>query len=109
MSIAISGVAAVGSAAAVPTIDAQPKAVEVQQKAAAAAPAGAGEDAVKISAAAREVPQPMCVQVRALHNQGQSIPQIATKLSIRPSSVQSDWGTPAATPQGQHAPRDRAG
>jgi len=92
MSIAISGVAAVGSAAAVPTIDAQPKAVEVQQQ-----------------AAAQQVPQPLSVQVRALHNQGQSIPQIATKLSIRPSSVQSDWGTPAATPQGQHAPRDRAG
>jgi hypothetical protein len=93
MSIAISGVAAVGSAVAAPTIDAQPKALEVQQQ-----------------AAAQQVPQPLSVQLRALHNQGQSIPQIATKLSIRPSSVQSDWGTPAAaTPQGQHAPRDRAG
>jgi hypothetical protein len=99
MSIAISGVATVGAALAAPTFEAQPKAVEVQQKAAAAAPAGAGEDAVKISAAAREVPQPMCVQVRALHNQGKSIPQIATKLSISPNSVQSYLGTPAAKPK----------
>jgi len=72
----------------------------VQPKAAAASPANAGEDTVKISAAAQEVPQPMSVQVRALHNQGQSIPQIATKLAISPSSVQSYLGTLAATAKG---------
>jgi len=90
MSIAISGVAAAGAAVAAPAVEAQPKA-------AAAAPANAGEDTVKISAAAQEVPQPMSVQVRALHNQGKSIPQIASKLAISPSSVESYLGTPAAT------------
>jgi hypothetical protein len=100
MSIGISGVAAVGAAVAAPAVEAQPKAVPVQQKAAAAAPASAGEDTVKISAVAQEVPQPMSVQVRALRNQGQSIPQIATKLAISPSSVQSYLGTPAATAKG---------
>ena len=69
----------------------------MQPKAAAAAPAGAGEDTVKISAAAQEVPQPMSVQGRALHNQGKSVPQIASKLSISPTSVQSYLGTPATT------------
>ena len=90
MSIAISATAGSGAAVAAPTVPVHPQA-------AAAAPANAGEDTVKISAAAQEVPQPISVQVRALHNQGKSIPQIATKLSISPSSVQSYLGTPAAT------------
>jgi DNA-binding NarL/FixJ family response regulator len=93
MSIAISATAGSGAAVAAPEAPVQPKA-------ATAAPAGTGEDTVKISAAAQEVPQPMTVQVRALHNQGKSVAQIATKLSISASSVQSYLGTPAAAPKG---------
>jgi DNA-binding NarL/FixJ family response regulator len=90
MSIAISAIAGSGAAVAAP-------AVAVQPKAAAAQPANAGEDTVNISAAAQEVPQPMSVQVKALHDQGQSVSQIASKLAISASSVQSYLGTPPAT------------
>lgn len=64
---------------------------------AAAKPAAAQEDTVNISATAQEVQQPTSVRVRLLHAQGQSIPQIATKLAISPSAVQSYLGTPAQT------------
>jgi DNA-binding NarL/FixJ family response regulator len=86
MTIAITGP---GGAATAPALQAQP--------ATAAAPASvaAAEDKVTISAAAQEVPQPMSVQVLALHNQGQSVPQIATQLAISASAVQSYLGTPA--------------
>jgi DNA-binding NarL/FixJ family response regulator len=95
MTIAISGTVGSGAAVAAPTVPVQPKA-------AAAPPANVGEDTVKISAAAQEGPKPMSVQVLALHNQGQSVAQIATKLAISPSSVQSYLGTPAAaSKQGQ--------
>ncbi|MGA7852217.1 MAG: hypothetical protein WCA15_02755 [Candidatus Acidiferrales bacterium] len=65
---------------------------------AAAKPAAAQEDTVKISATAQEVQQPTSVRVRLLHAQGQSVPQIATKLAISPGAVQSYLGTPARTP-----------
>lgn len=93
MTIAISGPAGASATAAAPAVD------QAQPKAAAPAPstasAAATEDNVTISAAAQEIPQPMSIQVRSLHNQGQSIPQIATKLAISPSAVQSYLGTPA--------------
>jgi DNA-binding NarL/FixJ family response regulator len=93
MTVAISGPAGAGGTAAAPAV--------LAQSAAAAAPpstasAAAAEDKVTISAAAQEMPQPMSVQVLALHNQGQSVPQIATQLAISPSAVQSYLGTPAA-------------
>jgi DNA-directed RNA polymerase specialized sigma24 family protein len=94
MTIAISGTAGSGAAEAAPAVAAP--AVAAQPNAGAAPAANAGEDAVKISAAAQEVPQPMSVQVRALHNQGQSVAQIASKLAISASSVQSYLGTPPA-------------
>jgi len=88
MNIAISGPVGSGAAAAAPAFQAPPP---------AAAPAvSAAEDKVTISAAAQEVPQPISVQVLALHNQGQSVPQIATQLAISPSAVQSYLGTPPA-------------
>jgi DNA-binding NarL/FixJ family response regulator len=90
MSIAISGTAA-------PAAISPAAAVSVQPKAAAATSGNAGEDTVKISSAAQEVPKSMSVQVRTLHNQGKSVAQIASKLSISASSVQSYLGTPAAT------------
>jgi DNA-directed RNA polymerase specialized sigma24 family protein len=65
--------------------------------AAAAKPAAAQEDTVKISATFEEVQQPTSAQVRLLHAEGQSIPQIATKLAISPGAVQSYLGTPAQT------------
>ena len=87
MNIAITGPVGSGAAAAAPAFQAPP----------AAAPAvSAAEDKVTISAAAQEVPQPISVQVLALHNQGQSVPQIATQLAISPSAVQSYLGTPPA-------------
>jgi len=89
MTIAISGPAGAGAAAAAPAVE------QAQPKAAAPAPPAATEDKVTISAAAQEIPQPMSIQVRSLHNQGQSISQIATKLAISPSAVQSYLGTPA--------------
>jgi DNA-binding NarL/FixJ family response regulator len=77
-------------------------AVAVEQSsvpaAAAAKPAAAQEDTVKISATAEEVQQPTSVQVRLLHAEGHSIPQIATKLAISPGAVQSYLGTPAQAP-----------
>jgi DNA-binding NarL/FixJ family response regulator len=66
--------------------------------AAAAKPAAAQEDTVRISATAQEVQQPTSVRVRLLHAEGQSIPQIAQKLAISPRAVQSYLGTPAQTP-----------
>jgi DNA-binding NarL/FixJ family response regulator len=89
MTIAISGPAGAGATAAAPAVE------QAQPKAAAPAPPAATDDNVTISAAAQEIPQPMSIQVRSLHNQGQSIPQIATKLAISPSAVQSYLGTPA--------------
>jgi DNA-binding NarL/FixJ family response regulator len=91
MTIAISGPAGSGGTAAAPAVQVQPTA------AAAASSAAAAEDKVTISAAAQEIPQPMSVQVLALHNEGQSVPQIATQLAISPSAVQSYLGTPAAS------------
>jgi len=93
MTIAMSGPAGAGGTAAAPGVE------QVQPKAAAPAPPAATEDKVMISAAAQEIPQPMSMQVRSLHNQGQSIPQIATKLAISPSVVQSYLGIPTATPK----------
>jgi len=58
----------------------------------------AEEDTVKISATSEEVQQPTSAQVRLLHAEGQSIPQIAQKLAISPRAVQSYLGTPAQTP-----------
>jgi len=84
MTIAISGPAGTGGAAAAPTVQAQP----------------AAEDKATISAAAQEAPQLMSAQVLTLHNQGQSVPQIATQLAISPSAVQSYLGTPAGGAQG---------
>jgi DNA-binding NarL/FixJ family response regulator len=91
MTIAISGPAGAGVTAATPALQAQPTA------AAPPAPTAAAEDKVPISAAAQEIPQPISVQVLALHNQGQSVPQIATQLAISPSAVQSYLGTPLPT------------
>jgi DNA-binding NarL/FixJ family response regulator len=65
---------------------------------AATRPAAAEEDTVKISATSEEVQQPTSAQVRLLHAEGQSIPQIAQKLAISPRAVQSYLGTPAQTP-----------
>jgi len=88
MTIAISGAA--GPAAAAPAVE------QVQPQAALPPPpvAAATEDKVTISAAAQEVPKPMSIQVRTLHNQGRSVSQIATTLKISPSAVQSYLGTP---------------
>lgn len=61
----------------------------------AAKPSAPQEDTVKISATAQEVQQPTAAQVRLLHAEGQSVPQIATKLAITPHAVQSYLGTPA--------------
>jgi DNA-binding NarL/FixJ family response regulator len=72
-------------------------AVAASVPAPAAKPAAAEEDTVKISAAAQEVKQPTAAQVRLLHAQGESIPQIARKLAITPHAVQSYLGTPAQT------------
>jgi predicted transcriptional regulator len=41
----------------------------------------------------------MSMQVRALHNQGRSVSQIATTLKISPTAVQSYLGAPAAKPK----------
>jgi hypothetical protein len=68
----------------------------VQPKAAAPAPSAATEDKVTISAAAQEVPKPMSIQVRALHNQGRSVSQVAMTLKISPTAVQNYLGKPAA-------------
>jgi DNA-binding NarL/FixJ family response regulator len=90
MAIAISGAGGTAAAAA------------IQAQATAAAPppsttsATAAEDKVTISAAAQEVPQPMSMQVLALHKEGQSVPQIATQLAISPTAVQSYLGAQAA-------------
>jgi DNA-binding NarL/FixJ family response regulator len=73
----------------------------VQSRAAAPAatkPASSGEEAVKISATAQEVQQPTPAQVRWLPAQGQSVPQIASKLQITPQAVQNYLGTPAQAP-----------
>ncbi len=88
MTIAISGPAGSGGTAAAPAVQVQPTA--------ATSSAAAAEDKVTISAAAQEIPQPMSVQVLALHNEGQSVPQIATQLEITQGAVQSYLGTPAA-------------
>jgi DNA-binding NarL/FixJ family response regulator len=89
MTTPVSGIAASGGTSA---------SVQIQPKAVAAAPAprptSSGEDTVKISAAAQEVKQPTSSQVRLMRAQGESIPQIATKLAITPSAVQSYLGTP---------------
>ena len=90
MTIAKSGPAGVGATAAAPAVE------HVQPKAATPAPSAATEDKVTISAAAQEVPQPISIQVRTLHNQGRSISQIATTLKISPTAVQSYLGKPAA-------------
>jgi DNA-binding NarL/FixJ family response regulator len=89
MTIAVAGPAGAGASVAAPVVE------RTQPKAAAPAPPTATEDKVTISAAAQEIPQPMSIQVRSLHNEGQSVPQIATKLAISPSAVQSYLGTPA--------------
>jgi DNA-directed RNA polymerase specialized sigma24 family protein len=86
MTSAITGPVGAGGAAAAPAFQAPPPAP--------ASAASAAEDKVTISAAAQEVPQPLSVQVLALHNQGQSVSQIATQLAIRASAVQSCLGTP---------------
>ncbi len=90
MTTAITGAGAAGGGAAAVT------AVQTQVKAAAPAPPKTADDSVTISAAARELPQPVSVQVRSLHNQGRSVAQIATTLKLSPSAVQSYLGTPAA-------------
>ena len=88
MNIAITGPVGSGAAAAAPAFQAPPP---------AAAPAvSAAEDKVTISAAAQEVPQPISVQVLALHNQGQSVPQIATQLAIKSERGAKLFGTPPA-------------
>jgi DNA-binding NarL/FixJ family response regulator len=88
MTIAISGAGGTAAAAA------------IQAHAAAPPPsttsATAAEDKVTISAAAQETPHPTSLQVLALHNEGQSVPQIATQLAIRPTAVQSYLGAQAA-------------
>jgi DNA-directed RNA polymerase specialized sigma24 family protein len=94
MTIAISGSARAGATAAAPAVQAQP------QAAAPTIPTAAAEDKVTISAAAQEVPKPMSIQVRVLHNQGRSLSQIATTLKISATAVQSYWGTPATAPKG---------
>jgi hypothetical protein len=72
-------------------------AVQAQAKAAISAgtPATAVEDTVKISAEAQEVQLATAVQVRLLRNDGQSVPQIATKLKLAASAVQSYLGAQA--------------
>jgi DNA-directed RNA polymerase specialized sigma24 family protein len=90
MTIAKSGPAGAGATAAAPAVE------QVQPKVATPAPSAATEDKVTISAAAQEVPQPMSIQMRTLHNQGRSISQIATTLKISPTAVQSYLGKPAA-------------
>ncbi|MGC2733412.1 MAG: hypothetical protein WA212_05900 [Candidatus Acidiferrales bacterium] len=88
MVTSVSGSGASGAAAAA--------AVEqASAPAPAAKSAATQEDTVNISATAQQVQQPTSVRVRLLHAQGQSIPQIATKLAISPSAVQSYLGTPA--------------
>lgn len=91
MTTAIVGTAAPGGTAAAAVAQAQPKVA-----AAAATTATAAEDRVTISATAQEVGQPTAVQVRLLRNEGQSVAQIATRLKITASAVQSYLGTPAA-------------
>jgi hypothetical protein len=83
MPIAISGPAGAGASAAGPAVE------QVQPRAAAATPSAATQDKVTIAAAAQEVPKPMSIQVRALHNQGGVVSQIATTLKISPTTVQS--------------------
>ncbi|MFZ3217260.1 MAG: helix-turn-helix domain-containing protein [Candidatus Acidiferrales bacterium] len=90
MATPVSAITTSSAAAAAPAATAPPKA--------AATPAPAAEDTVNISATAQEIQQPLSTQVLLLHNQGQSIPQIATQLAISPSAVQSYLGTPPATP-----------
>lgn len=92
MVTSVSGSGAAGGAAAVAAVQASIQAPVV------ARPAAAEEDSVKLSAAAQEVKQPTAAQVRLLHAEGESIPQIATKLAITPHAVQSYLGTPAKTP-----------
>ena len=94
MTIAISGPAGAAGTAAAPAVKAHPAAD------APAASSAAAEDKVTISAAAQELPQAVSMLVLALHNQGQSVPQIATQLAISPSAVQGYSGTPAAAPKG---------
>lgn len=43
---------------------------------------------------AEEAQHPISAQVRLLHAQGQSVPQIASKLQIRLQALQSCLGTP---------------
>lgn len=88
MTIAIVGPAGAGATAVAPAL---------QPPAPSTTAAATAEDKVTLSAAAQEVPQPMSMQVLALHNQGQSVAQIATQLAISPSSVQSYLGTPPPT------------
>jgi predicted transcriptional regulator len=45
----------------------------------------------------------MSMQVLALHNEGQSVPQIATQLAIRPTAVQSYLGAQAAAQKWRRA------
>ena len=76
-------------------------AAEAQRVAAApgvAKPATNGEDTVRISVTAQEVKQPTVAQVRSLHAEGQSIPQIVSKLLITPHAVPSYLGAPAKAP-----------
>lgn len=89
MTIAMSGPTNTGGTAAA-------AAIQAQATATAPAPSAGTEDKVTISAAAQEVPKPMSIQVRALHNQGRSVSQIATTLKLSPTAVQSYLGTPAA-------------
>ena len=72
MTIAIVGPAGAGATAVAPAL---------QPPAPSTTAAATAEDKVTLSAAAQEVPQPMSMQVLALHNQGQSVAQIATQLS----------------------------
>ena len=87
----VSAGGASGIAAAVPVAQSSPAALASTAR----KPAASGEDTVKISATAQEVQQPTSAQVRLLHAEGQSVPQIASKLQITPQAVQSYLGTPA--------------
>jgi DNA-directed RNA polymerase specialized sigma24 family protein len=96
MTTAIVGTAgSAGAAAAAAVAHVQPKAA-TPAAAATTSPATAAEDSVTISATAQEVRQPTAAQVRLLRNEGQSVPQIATKLKISASEVQNYLGTAAA-------------
>jgi DNA-binding NarL/FixJ family response regulator len=89
MVTSVSGSGPLGAAAAAAQSNVAPPAVDK--------PAATQEDTVNISARAPEVQQPTSEQVRLLHAEGQSIPQIATKLAISPGAVPSYLGTPAPT------------